>query len=148
MKQDAGFTLAEVMVVIAIIAILAAVAAPNFSGTTDSTRVRKTADLLAQTLALARSEALDKNSNRWLVIKTGTPPTICISTTNAHTCDVRDERVAIGATVTPLDTPITFSGINGAANPKTNTFTVSSGSQSRTVSVNFMGIVKITGGGS
>jgi type IV fimbrial biogenesis protein FimT len=134
------------MVTVAIIAILAAVAAPNFSGTTDSTRVRKTADLIAQTMALTRSEALDKNSNRWLTIKAGTPPTVCISTTDAHTCDVRDERVAIGATVTPLDTPITFSGANGAANPKKNSFTVSSGSHSRTVCVNFMGIVRIVEG--
>lgn len=146
MKHAKGITLTEVMVTIAIIAILAAVAAPNFQGTTDSTRVRKTADLIAQTVALTRSEALDKNSNRWLTIKTGTPPTICISTSAAHNCDVRDERVAIGATVTPLDTPITFSGTNGAASPKNNTFTVTSGSYSRTVSVNFMGIVKIGAG--
>ncbi len=147
MKRSNGVTLTEVMVAIAIIAILAAVAAPNFSGTAERTRVRKTTDLIAQTITFTRSEALDKNKSRWLIIKAGAPPTICISTTNAHTCDVRNERVAIGSAVTPLQMPIEFSGVNGAASPKNNTFSASSGSYSRTVCVNFMGIVRVVEGG-
>lgn len=141
MNNQTGFSLAEAMVVVAIIAILAVVASPNFGGMTDSTRVRKAADLIAQTLAFARSEAMDKNATRWLVMKSGTPNTVCISTTNVHACDVRNERLPEGVAVVPTS-EIAFNGTNGSTTSQT-TFTVSKGNANKSVTVNILGLVSV-----
>ena len=52
-----GFTMIEVMVVVAIIAILASVALPSFSGTLERQRVRSTVETFVSDLRLARSTA-------------------------------------------------------------------------------------------
>ncbi len=55
-----GFTAIELMVVIAIVAILAALAAPSFTPLIERWRVRDTAEGLASTLYFARSEAIKR----------------------------------------------------------------------------------------
>ena len=64
-----GFTLIEVMVVLAIVAILAVVAAPALSAWVGAMQLRTTTNELASSLQYARSEA----------IKRGWPVTICPS---------------------------------------------------------------------
>lgn len=57
-KATAGFTLIELMVVIAIVAILASLVAPNFRNVILDGRLTSTTNTLLGTLQLARSEAV------------------------------------------------------------------------------------------
>lgn len=60
--RHSGFTLIELMVVIAIIAITATLAAPNLSQMTANYRVRGAAEGILNALNFARAEALRRNS--------------------------------------------------------------------------------------
>lgn len=55
-----GFTLIETMVVTAIVAVLAALAAPSFGTTIDRWRVRQAVENMTSTLFYARSEAIKR----------------------------------------------------------------------------------------
>lgn len=70
MKKANGFSLIELMVVIALVAILASLAAPSFQGMIASSNLTSTTNDLVATLARARSEA----------IRRGKRVTICMST--------------------------------------------------------------------
>lgn len=58
-----GFTVVELMIVVAIAAILATVAAPNFAEFMNQQRVRNAATDLVMDLSLARSEAVKRGAN-------------------------------------------------------------------------------------
>ena len=58
-----GFTAIELMVVIAIVAILAALAAPSFKPLIERWRVRTAAEGLQSTIYFARSEAIKRGGN-------------------------------------------------------------------------------------
>lgn len=58
LKKSSGFTAIELLVVVAIVAVLAAFAAPSFNGLMESWRVRSAAEDLQSTLYLARSESI------------------------------------------------------------------------------------------
>lgn len=64
-----GFSLAELMVVMAILGILAAIAAPSFNETILSTKLRAYANSLVGHAYLARGEAIKHNA----------PVTLCVS---------------------------------------------------------------------
>ncbi len=55
-----GFTIIELMVVVAIMAVLAALAAPSFTPLIERWRVRQAAEALQSTVYFARSEALKR----------------------------------------------------------------------------------------
>lgn len=66
LRHSAGFTLIELMVVVAVSAILLAVAAPNFTSMLVSTRLGSQATDLIADLRLARSEAATRGA--WVVV--------------------------------------------------------------------------------
>lgn len=67
----AGFTLVELMVVIAVIGVVAALAAPTFSSVANSVRLTTSLNALLSSLMLTRSEAIKRNS-RAVVCKSAT----------------------------------------------------------------------------
>lgn len=60
--QQCGFTLIELMTVIAIVAILAALAGPSFRQMVAQQRLRDATSALTESLWLARSEAVTRNT--------------------------------------------------------------------------------------
>ncbi|MGE5470738.1 MAG: GspH/FimT family pseudopilin [Bacteroidota bacterium] len=60
--RNKGFTLVELMVVIAIVGILALVAMPSFTSLISSTRVSSQANDLVAALGITRSEAVKRNA--------------------------------------------------------------------------------------
>src|SRR3989338_3593085 len=65
-RQQAGVTMIELMIVIAIAAILASIAAPSFSDFINNTRLTSTMSQLTSDLNRARSEAINLTS--WLLV--------------------------------------------------------------------------------
>lgn len=62
-NRDAGFTLIELMVTVAMLAILAALATPSFRELIEAQRLRDTSFGLVSDLTLARSEAIKRGGN-------------------------------------------------------------------------------------
>ncbi len=63
MKKAAGFTLTELLIVMALVAILVSIATPGFGALTRANRVTVAANEMANLLSYARSEALTRGLN-------------------------------------------------------------------------------------
>ena len=61
-KTNAGFTLIELMTVVAVLAITLSIAVPSMQRTVSNTRLRAEASRLFSSLSLARSEAIGRNA--------------------------------------------------------------------------------------
>jgi type IV fimbrial biogenesis protein FimT len=66
-----GFTLVELMVVVAILGVMAMIAGPSFSGLIADQRAKNASSDLFTALATARSEAIKRNTKITLQQKTG-----------------------------------------------------------------------------
>lgn len=73
-KLDKGFTLIELMVVVAIVAVLASLAAPSFNALATTQALRSASSELHISLLQARSEALRTNRNVYVVPVSATDP--------------------------------------------------------------------------
>lgn len=74
MKNANGFTLIELMIALTIIGVLMTVAVPSFTETIKNNRLVTQVNLLAGSLALARSEAIRFGSEATVCINNTQPP--------------------------------------------------------------------------
>jgi type IV fimbrial biogenesis protein FimT len=65
---NAGFTLIELMIVIAIIAIIAALAVPSYQDMLERNRLKEAAESLASDMRFARTEAIKKSKDLRLTL--------------------------------------------------------------------------------
>ena len=63
LKEEAGFTLTEIMVVVGIIGLLVMVAVPNFLDWNSKARLKDGVSLLQGNMAMARMNAINQNTN-------------------------------------------------------------------------------------
>lgn len=71
LRRQAGFTLVELMVTVAVVAILAMVAAPNMASFLDRNRVVGAGEAVLAQVQLARTEAVKQGANMTVVFLTG-----------------------------------------------------------------------------
>lgn len=87
-RAGKGFTLIEMMVVIAILGILLAIAAPSFTMFFEKFRTKRAAETLGGSLYIAKSEAIKRNQFVRLVITaSNSGATWCYGLTTANTCN-------------------------------------------------------------
>jgi type IV fimbrial biogenesis protein FimT len=84
--QRRGFTLIELMVVMALVAIILAIAAPSFTTTVTKRRMEGVAAELSTDIQYARSEAAQRNAAVGVVFGTSCYTVYVLGTTDATTC--------------------------------------------------------------
>jgi type IV fimbrial biogenesis protein FimT len=112
-----GFSVLEVMVVVTIIGVLLSIGVPSFFTYTQNMQIRSAAEQIAAGLALAKNEAIRRNSKVELAIGTGTAWTVT-EITSAGTRNVLQTRnanegsVNVTSDLTPNGTAaVTFNGM-------------------------------------
>ncbi len=86
MHSQRGITLVEALISVLVMAILAAVAVPAFTGLFERNRLKSAADLFHTDLHWARSEAVKGNRNVYLSVSSGAAWAYGIGTGSACAC--------------------------------------------------------------
>lgn len=105
-EQARGFTLVELLVVIALVAIILALAAPSFTGTLARKRLEGVASELATDLQYARSEAVQRNRAVGVVFGANCYVVYVVGDTGATSC------ASLGSTATALKTVQSPNGVS------------------------------------
>jgi len=79
-----GFTMLELIVVVAIVAILASLAMPSFSTMIQNSQIRNAAESIQNGLQLARAEAVRRNTTIGFQFTTSLDNTCALSTTDSN----------------------------------------------------------------
>ena len=114
MRHRQGFTLIELILVIAILALMAAIALPRLGATTNRTLMRSTAYALAQELTYAQQQAIATNSmvNFELDHETGAFRVVRVSDASVLKTGALDARVGITAKGFPAPSTQTHTIVN------------------------------------
>jgi type IV fimbrial biogenesis protein FimT len=148
-RSRQGFTLIELMVVVALIAILLTVAVPSFRDFIAGKRVEGIASELATDLQFARSEAVSRNQSVavtfigtgcYVIHTLALTPTSCVT---SGTGLIKTVQLPTGSTATFTSTPsdpVTFDPVRGTtAAAASATVGTSVGAAALQVSVNTIG---------
>lgn len=139
-----GFTLIEAMVVVALVAILAALAAPSFNTTIANQRVSSAAQEVQTLLLFARAEAVYKRTET-TVTPTGQKWEAQVK---ANSQRLRETVVSDAVTVAPGSTGGVVFDVTGTAKPATGnapyklTFSATKASRVQCLSVSATGLVQ------
>ena len=137
-KDRRGFSLVELIVVIAVFAILAAVAVPQFIGFRPKNRLNGAARQIYSELMWARSKAVNENSA--YVVTFPTNQTMQIAGSTTKTVNIQTEYSDV--TLTSTSSTITFSSRGTADVAPTITLTNSGGT--KTVTIRITGTASIS----
>lgn len=156
-QKQIGFTLIELMIVLAILAILASLAAPSFVETIERRKLNGAGEQLFATLLFAKTEAIKRNTPIQVTFK-GNGATWCYGIAVNTACDCTDDvpSCAIDGvkkvvnqddySVVSVDDTGSFSAdgastsftpLRGAANAGHLQFSISSGAELRVVVSSF-----------
>ena len=128
-----GFTIHELLAVVAIVAVLAAIAVPSLASSIDRTRLKSAAETIAGDLDLARMETAKRNANLQVSFRTGadwcygidTGPCDCGVPGNCAIKRVRASDVSRGVTMGTAafsgNSSTTFNRLRGTAGAGTVT---------------------------
>jgi len=85
--KSAGFTLLEIMIVVAIIGILAAIAVPSYQDMLERNRLKQAAEGLKSDMQFARTEAIKRSNNVVVSRTTGSAGVWCYGLNINSSCD-------------------------------------------------------------
>lgn len=134
MNSHKGFTLLELMVVIAIVAILIGIAVPSFRAQIEASRLRADTDNVVTAMQLARSEAVTRRADV-------TASNFAAGASVAQGATVIRVFPAQSSGVAITGAAITYRASGGAGGPQR--LTVIGTSDARTICVNFIGQARI-----
>lgn len=126
-KRNSGFTVIEVLVVVAILGVLAALAAPSFRPIIEKWRVQQAVESMRSTLYYARSEAIKRGGRITVLKNTLTSECPQASTSQEWSCgwivfiDTNDSgtRQATEEILKTFATPTGINVMNSAASAQT-----------------------------
>jgi type IV fimbrial biogenesis protein FimT len=113
-----GFTLIEMMIVIAILAVLASLAVPSFRAIIANTKIRATGQAILDGMQLARGEAIRLNERVQFVLAADSGWSVTTNSgTTLQTRSAGDGSDGISITVTPANaTKVTFNPLGRIVN--------------------------------
>lgn len=140
-NRSNGFTLIELMVVMAIVGIVTAIAAPSFNSLIESQRAKSAASDLYMSLMRARSEAAKQNANVTLAPKAGSDWASGWQIADPATNAVIDDHAAIAGLEVSGPAGVTYRGSGRLTGTTAPTFSVSGNfpGSARCVSVDLSG---------
>jgi type IV fimbrial biogenesis protein FimT len=154
MQKDSGFTLFELMTVIAIIAIMVSIALPAFMSWLPNYRMRAGTDELLSILWLAQKRAARENADVAIDFDFANDSYVaCVVTSDNGTCDpgeqiVKSARMNPGIDLEDVDLGNFQFDRRGfptdvANNPVSGNLTISNGTQTRTINLTLAGSLSI-----
>ena len=140
MRNDAGVTLMEIMIIVAIMAILTMVSVPNISRWISSHRLSSTAQQIASEMQLARAKAVSERQNINFAIVTG----MGFYATYQYSPGGQLKHCTHSVTISGVsgDNPIVFNS-RGMASNDTNISLINEKGMTKAVNVNVAGRVVV-----